>query len=364
MNTFDKCYESNDRMIIVNDMNIAREVLGSDNFKVPNLGDYLSKVEAATDDAFTVTKRFIGVSPFFLDGPRHAKLRMLAMRFFEQKNIARWDTFLTLNMQQMVDALKDKQDIELTADIAIPIFLNIAQPMLGLYPKTPDYFFTKAMKLQQLVEPMQSLKRIRQFESDLDTLVNGLDKDAAAIAQRPGAQDLPTFMEMMAQTEALNEDELNAFVITLFAAIAPLAQTAVNMIVHIYSQHDGVAPSNAEFVAQFDTYLATSTAPKYIHRTAIDDIMIGDQLVAAGKTVLIDMQALAANASAQGHSPSRLAFGLGKHVCVGAPLSKKVLKSLLTLFMAQFPRLELGDAKINDANLIANEYLYYHVSPN
>ena len=173
MNTFDKCYESNDRMIIVNDMNIAREVLGSDNFKVPNLGDYLSKVEAATDDAFTVTKRFIGVSPFFLDGPRHAKLRMLAMRFFEQKNIARWDTFLTLNMQQMVDALKDKQDIELTADIAIPIFLNIAQPMLGLYPKTPDYFFTKAMKLQQLVEPMQSLKRIRQFESDLDTLVNG-----------------------------------------------------------------------------------------------------------------------------------------------------------------------------------------------
>ena len=166
---------------------------------------------------------------------------------------------------------------------------------------------------------------------------------------------------MMADSGEFDDKELSPFAITLFAAIAPLAQTAVNMIAYIYTHHTGVAPSTADFTAQFDHYLAKAIAPKYIHRTAIESIMLDSQWVEAGKTVLIDIQGLTDSASPDMACAHRMGFGFGKHFCVGAALSKKVLKTLVPSFLSQFPTLNPGDADINEENLIANEYRYFHL---
>ena len=363
MQAFDKHYDSNERMIIVRDVEEARLVLGSQNFIVPDLGSYLAKLEAATDESFTFTKLFINVSPFFLEGARHSELRALAMQFFEPKNITLWDEFLQHTIMQILHNMQGKKELDLVSEIAMPVFLDIAQPMLGLKPTEPEFFFHKAMKLQQLVEPMQSLKRIKQFESDLARLVNGLEPRHKQLNSISHVHTLPSFMTMMAEKTMMDEHTLNAFTITMFAAIAPLAQTAVNMLAYIYTHHDGIAPNEDEFHGAFDIYLAKATAPKYIHRTALVDHYVGDKSVTAGKTVLIDMQALAGDAIPGMACPHRMPFGLGQHFCVGSALSKKVLKILVPLFIKQYPRLKLGQAQRNDANLIAHEFLSFCVTP-
>lgn len=359
----ERALENNDRMVIVNNMQLARAILSSNTFAVPNLYNFLTRLEECTEESFETTKLFINTSLFFLENEQHENLRKHAMVFFSNKNIARWDSFLLSHLTNMVDGIDIRQRVNLVDSIAVPIFKKIARPMLGLFPNEEESFDTKAMMLQQLVEPMQSLSRLKKFESDLAGLLHNLrnQSDKAFVVREHCNND--SFLEMMLKDGSMNEIECQAFAVSMFAAIAPLAQTAVNMLAHIYTINAGNAISEKCFLDNFEEYLWFATAPKYIHRIALQDEIIEGITFEQGKTILLDIHAVSAAFPKEHTCPNYVSFGAGKHLCVGASLSKRVLKILVPLFMKRFPKVRVGESKINDSNLIANEFNYFYMYP-
>ena len=97
--------------------------------------------------------------------------------------------------------------------------------MLGVFPKNEALFDEKAMTLQRLVEPMLSIKKLQAIDKDLSELMAQLHGTEMAIELK----DMPTdsLLTALVKSENIPTDEAYALVTTLYAAMAPLAQSVV-----------------------------------------------------------------------------------------------------------------------------------------
>lgn len=360
-------FASNPNMRIVTDYNVALQVLKSEFFEIPNLYNYLERLEEASGMSFEMSRCFVNASPFFLENERHKLLRQVAVGFLSHSKLKRWDTFFSEKINDIINNLPGYSDFDLVADVGMPIFDKIARPLLGVYPRNRKEFDRIATVLQRMVEPMLPLKQRLQSEADFRYLINMLEE--ATVQADPECDNrvkgLPaaSLFEHVQAEKPFDQLTCYAFVTAMYAALAPLVQTGVNMLALIYTENSGRAISTAEFDAQFDRLLHLATAPKYIHRIALKSTSIGGNHFTEGTTVLIDIQRAVVTSSENNQISKHMDFGFGTHFCVGAMLSKRILKELVPLFMQRFPALK-AQQKVVDTELnVAYAYKLYSVSP-
>jgi unspecific monooxygenase len=197
--------------------------------------------------------------------------------------------------------------------------------------------------------------------SDFATMVRELARDRAAAPRDDLVSDLvaarvapdpagtPGGSQTGRGSERLTEDEVVASaVLLLYAGHAASVYVFVNGLVAMLER--GLEPEPGHLPECVEEMLRFDSALQLFERTATEDVRIGDVTVERGQKIAALLGAAnrdpAVFVDPDTFLPTRdpnphLAFGVGVHFCLGAPLARMELAESLGLLWSRMPGLRL-----------------------
>jgi cytochrome P450 len=300
----------------------------------------------------------LGLSMLDRDPPDHTRLRGLVSKAFTPRALER----LRPGIQQIVDGLLDevagRGSMDLIEEFAYPLPVRVICEMLGVPVRDHERFkhwgLDIARGLDAIMLPPDSEvgKRSVTGRRALAEYFHGL------IAERRAAPREDMLSALIAAEEAgdkLNEDELLATCILLLVAGH---ETTVNLIgngvlallrhpaeLRKLRENPGLIGTAVEELLRFDGPVQRTA------RIPSEDVTIDGQTIGKGEMVMPFLGAADRDA-AQFPDPDRLditradnrhiAFGMGIHFCLGAPLARVEGQIAINTLLARLPKLALA----------------------
>lgn len=290
----------------------------------------------------------------FSDPPKHTRLRRIVGTTFTPKRVES----LRPKVQKITDGLLDRcpasEPVNLLQEFCFPLPLHVICELLGVPENERRQAQEWSATVAQTGFGPEARKALELAEGNLrDYLVDLIarkrrEPDGALLSALVTAQD---------EDGALTDHELvsTAWVL-LFAGHKSTAYQIGNAVYHLLSRpeqkrlafRDPQATAAAvEEIFRFETSVENST-----FRYATEDIKMRDTLIPKGALVQISLTA--ANRDPEMFpDPDRmdverpnvqathLAFGLGPHYCIGAPLARLEMQIALTTLFGRHPGMAL-----------------------
>ena len=300
----------------------------------------------------------VGLSMLDRDPPDHTRLRGLVSKAFTPRTVER----LRADVQAIVDGLLDRVEgagaMDLIEQFAYPIPVTVICRMLGVpladHERFKGWGLDIARGLDAIMLPPDSEVAQRSVASRLAIR----DYFRELIAERRTTPRADLLSELIAAEEAgdrLSEQELVATCILLLLAGH---ETTVNLIgngtlallrhpdqLRLLRERPGLIVGAVEELLRFDGPVQRSA------RIPSEDLTIGGRTIPKGELVMPFVGA-ADRDPAQFPDPDRLditraenrhvAFGLGIHFCLGAPLARVEGQIAIDTLLRRMPRLALA----------------------
>ncbi|MBR8639583.1 cytochrome P450 [Streptomyces tuirus] len=293
----------------------------------------------------------------FSDPPKHTRLRRIVGTTFTPKRVES----LRQQVQKITDGLLDRcpasEPVNLLPEFCFPLPLHVICELLGVPENERKQAQEWSATVAQTGFGPEARKALELAEGNLrDYLVDLITRkrrepDGALLSALVTAQD---------QDGALTDGELvsTAWVL-LFAGHKSTAYQIGNAVYHLLcrpeqkrlAMRDPEAMAAAvEEIFRFETSVENST-----FRYAKEDIKIRDTLIPKGALVQISLTSAnrdpavfpdpdAMDVERPNVQATHLAFGLGPHYCIGAPLARLEMQIALTTLFQRYPRMALGVA--------------------
>ncbi|WDV54636.1 cytochrome P450 [Streptomyces coeruleorubidus] len=290
----------------------------------------------------------------FSDPPKHTRLRRIVGTTFTPKRVES----LRPKVQKIADELLDRcpasEPVNLLQEFCFPLPLHVICELLGVPENERRQAQEWSATVAQTGFGPEARKALEIAEGNLrDYLVDLIarkrkEPDGALLSALVTAQD---------EDGALTDHELvsTAWVL-LFAGHKSTAYQVGNGVYHLLCQPEqkrlafrdpGATAAAVEEIFRFETSVENST-----FRYATEDIKMRDTLIPKGALVQISLTA--ANRDPEMFpDPDRmdverpnvqathLAFGLGPHYCIGAPLARLEMQIALTTLFGRHPGMTL-----------------------
>lgn len=329
------------RLWDVTDPAAARAIAVDDaRFSPPGMEPHLIRLQEASGLDLSTAIRVARNAPFFQSGPRHARMRLLGFEALGSNRLASWTPLIEAEIGRLVDALDGRTDVDLVRDFCEPLFHAVCQPIMGLHPRSPEVFNRLAPLLQEVLEPLRSLRAILKVQEMVDILLGQFDEPAGE-----GGEGGPT--SLLSHLVASGWDEMDAedrkaFVLVLYGASFNVAHTLANALLALASKpagQRGDAADPAWITAHLDTRIVPEAAsPRFIYRIARTAGEIHGMAFAPGDTMRLRLAAINRDLGA-GH----LAFGHGLHRCIGAALSRVLIRKAIPALFSRYPGLRITE---------------------
>jgi cytochrome P450 len=302
-------------------------------------GELAKKVESGARQPF-----------IFLDPPDHDRLRRLLMREFTPERVDGMHDRVTQLVNQLLDAQRDRGQLDIVDDFAHPLPVDVVSEMLGVPPEDRPLFEAWVPVLVRRLEPAQAVsetevERAAQAATEMREYLVGLIAERRA---RP-ADDLISGLATMATSHdpalQVNDQDLLA---TVFLLLAAGYETTVNLIANsmltLLRYPDALARLRRDPNSVIHTIEEVLRFDPPVHfriRTTLTDINIAGVTIPKAATVVL-LFASGSRDPARFVEPDHfkpdrtdnqhLGFGGGIHYCVGAPLARlETLVALSTL---------------------------------
>lgn len=307
--------------------------------------------------------RLINENMLFSDPPDHTRLRALVNQAFTPRRVEKLAPVIRETAVTILDAAETKGEIELIADYALPLPVRIISELLGIPPTDREMVSDWS---QAIISPgsrgLNYSARRRKVKAFVAYL-QGMFADRAAHPQ----DDLVTALVQAEEAgEKLNDQELSSMVALL---LVTGHETTVNLIgngVLALLQHPeqlslllagqanwetggwatGEWQTAVEELLRYDGPVETSTT-----RWVRKDVTLHGQRLRRGDVVRVVITSANRDATQFDHPDTldvtrtdnkHLAFGLGIHYCLGAPLARLEGRIALPLLFERFPTLRLA----------------------
>lgn len=287
------------------------------------------------------------------DGSDHTRLRTLVNKAFSGTIIAQQRERVQTIANQLLDQVEATGKMDLIDDYAFPIPIVVICDLLGIPHQDRDKF--RAWSNAFLTEARSE----EEWQEQVKFLQGMLDYLGAIFAQRR-AQPQNDMITRLVQAEEngdhLSETELYSMVVLLIVAGH---ETTVNLIgngtLALLRHPDQLAKLRAnpaliesavEELLRYDGPVETATP-----RFATEDIEIGGKLIRKGEAVNVTVTSANRDESSYAHADGldierqnnrHLAFGMGIHYCVGAPLARMEGQIALNTLIQRLPNLRLA----------------------
>jgi cytochrome P450 len=317
----------------------------------------INKLPQQTGSEYQWLNEFRAHSMLNCDPPRHTRLRLLVNKAFTPKTVEELAPFIRVFVDNRLDAALARGRMDVIADLAFPLPATVIAEMLGVPPEDRDRFRhwsddactvlgnlpsnSSPEVLRMSVEGMQALQAylgdiIAQRRAEpRDDLISGLLK-----AQEEG--DRLTDQELLANCVLL----LNAGHETTANLIGNGAFALLRHPDQLKRLRDdpSLLPTAIEELLRYDSPV------QFTNRILTADMEVGGKRLRAGQMVVL-LLAAANRDPDQFPNPDKLdvgrpnnkhvAFGLGAHFCLGAPLARLEGRLVFEALLQRAPHLRL-----------------------
>ncbi|MET8864815.1 cytochrome P450 [Nonomuraea sp. NPDC004580] len=288
-------------------------------------------------------------------GADHRRLRKLIAPSFTARRSKALQPVIERIIAELLDdmaATPPGQPVDLRSAYAHPLPMRVICELFGV----PEHMRTDMAEIMEAV--MDTTATPEATAANLQRIATVLPALVAYKREHPGDDLTTELIEARDQGDRLSDDELRD---TLLLLIAAGHETTVNLIgnaVHALLTHPEqlrrVLAGEIMWEAAVEETLrwAPSIANLPL-RFAIEDIEIAGTRIPAGDAIITTYLAANHDPAQHGEDAGRfdvareqaehLAFGVGVHRCIGAPLARQEALTALPALFARFPHLRLAE---------------------
>jgi pimeloyl-[acyl-carrier protein] synthase len=294
------------------------------------------------------------------DPPDHTRLRGLVNKAFTPRAVERLRTRVQQIVDKLLDAASDDGGMDLIADFAYPLPVTVICELLGVPVADHQRFQTWIRDMLDAPDPVsdsaEALQRPRMAALSLGAYIAEL---AEARRKAPRDDLMSGLVAAEAQGERLSEEEVVATgVLLLIAGHETTANLIGNGVLALLRHPDQLerlkqdptlARTAVEELLRFDSPVQS------VGRAAIEDVELAGKVIRRGDLVVVYNGAANRDPTRFAdpdrldlarHPNRHLAFGVGIHSCVGAPLARLEGQIAIPGLFARFPEIRLASENV------------------
>lgn len=297
----------------------------------------------------------------FQDPPTHTRLRKLVSHAFTPRAIERWRPEVERIANACLDAVADRDELDVIADLALPVPSTVICEMLGVPLADRETFTTWTAEATHAItpNPFPDPALMQQAESAANALADYFDRLIAERRGRLGDDLMSLLIRAEEDGDRLSQVEL-------------VSQT-IGLLIAGFETTIGLIGNGVRALALHPGELAKLRARPELIASAVEECLRWDGPISAavrvlhedcafgGKTIPVDTPVLAILAAANRDpevfpDPDRfdiertpnehLAFGGGVHFCLGAHLARMEGQVAIGALVRRFEHLELVSEKV------------------
>ena len=292
----------------------------------------------------------------FSDPPLHTRLRRLVSRDFTPRRIRDLEPRIREIAKDLIDAAERKGELEVMSGIANALPVMVIAEMLGVPPDHYQQFKHWSDTVVAGDNALPGTPPPEEFHTATKALRDYFAEEIERRRRSPGADLVSALVAAHDDAEAMNAEELLAFVLLLLLAGN---ETTTNLIgngmlalgqnpaqLNLLRQSPELMPRAIEEILRYDGPVQSTI------RFTTEDLNLGGTALPAGQACFIILAA-ANRDPAQFEDPEKfdiarkpndhVAFGEGIHFCIGAPLARMEGAIAIGAMLERFPRLRLQD---------------------
>ncbi|MBO0791936.1 MAG: cytochrome P450 [Ktedonobacteraceae bacterium] len=296
----------------------------------------------------------------FLDSDDHTRLRRLVSSAFTPRRIEGLRTHIQAIVDQLLDALQERELVEITRDFASQIPSLVIAQLLGAPTEDRAQFLAWNDALVMLLDASSS-HRDEELIQAFHAVAAFLDYLRHLISERrtaPRDDLIQGFLIAEAEGEKLSEEEILANCLLLLSAGNSTTMYAISnallTLLHHPDQLQEIRANPSLMPTAIEELLRYEGPVQLIARRTREDVEIGGRHIMAGQLIIVCLGAAnydprqfrdPDHLDVERSSSRHLSFGQGAHFCLGAPLARLELEIALTAFLTRFssPRLASDD---------------------
>src|ERR1035437_3507836 len=285
-----------------------------------------------------------------MDPPDHARLRRILTPIFMPKAVERLHASVVTNAIEIADAVDASQSCDLVTAVSAEMPLRVLADLLGMPLEDRHLLFEWSNQLLDFDSMDASADRDGALGAFAGLMAYGEDI-AQARRSEPRDDIVSRIVQAEVDGERLSDTEFSLFWLLLVIAGNETTRNALSGSVVALDESDQwtwLADHPAHLAVAIEELLRFVSPVHNFRRTAVQDTMLGDQLVRGGDkgvvwygaanrdpAVFDDPHQLTLTRVDNPH----LAFGIGPHFCLGAHLARMELSVMLQELLHRFPHL-------------------------
>jgi cytochrome P450 len=324
-------------------------------FRYEDVSIMLKDTTRFSSQAFAASGSFLADTLVSKDPPEHRKLRNLVNLAFTPRAVAHLADRITKIMQELLDQVRAKGEMDVVADVAFPLPARVIAEMLGV-PENDWDIFQRWAQVDSM-SPMPGEETSRVFQ-EMQKYFSGLLEERRSAPREDLLTDL---CKAEIDGERLSEQELVSFCMLLLAAGQ---DTTKNLIANFfltladhpedYAQlkHEANLLPNA--IEELLRYLPPVW---FLMRQTTTEVELSGVRIPANQMIMPWLASANRDSSQfpdadrfdiRRESNRHLTFGHGIHFCIGAPLARLEAKVAIPMMLEQLQNFQIvKNAPIN-----------------
>ncbi|MGZ6998041.1 MAG: cytochrome P450 [Acidimicrobiia bacterium] len=301
-----------------------------------------------------------------LDDPDHARIRALMAAPFRAKEIERLRARIVERIDAAFDRLHTERgagrvELDLVADFAYPLPVEIFSEMLGLPEEDGSQFRYWTQCVARMVDPVMGADERAECTRALDDMHEYLSAEADRKRAHPGDDLMSELVHAEVDGEHLSQEDLVAQLVTLYmAGHEPTAALIAAGTLALLLQTEQLASLRADrsllrnAVAEF---LRFDGPNHFVRRITTRPLRLGDTELPGGSVIYASPASANRDPRRWGDDAHRvrvdrpdagqhLQFGAGIHACLGSHLARLQAEIAFTAILDRLHDIELVGAPV------------------
>jgi len=315
----------------------ASDVLRDSNFIVYNLFDVFENIQTKTKVDLSDLSRICSWIPFLYDGDRHAALRAVFGRILADLKQDYLNEFKVASASLLAD-ICTRGHGDLAGDYSERLHAETIGRLAG-FAKQDRIWLAKTSASQGSIDFAASVQEMVDANDRAILLLDRLDVLVKTL------EKTQSFMNRLGKH--LNDtgipdtygNRLDCMTALILLGRDTLAGTLTVGMGYVFDRSDGHLEAGAWGNPKeiTDEFIRLSSTVQISIRVAHKDLVLSGQNIAKGEILMVflpaanhDPQVFECPHTLQLNQPKHIAFGAGRHLCIGMPLSQSAIKIALT----------------------------------